>query len=403
MHKSIPGTIRGVLLAATAVAGLSSAAQAQTAMRAADFLGTLGVNTHLDFTGAYKSTANVIAAVNYLGVKLLRDSLASDNDMRLWRPVFERTGAKFWVFLGETNPADMRAQLRYIQPFVAAGMVAGIEGGNEEDDNYPARLGNTLAITAAFQPTVYAQGMKWGLPVGQMSFGSGWTSANDWHGNYDKLGDLSAWATYGNAHTYPNAPNGEPDSSIQRVNGLALLTTPGKPVMTSEIGWDQSKPGFTRAKVAAWTLDAAFDGVKDGDVAMFYYGLFDDISGPFGIMNADGSPRPAGTALHNLTTLLADTGQAAATFKSGNLAYTLSGTVRGDSAVLLEKSDGTYWLALWNETAATHRVTVTLPTSAASIATIDPLTGTVPTATVAAGATAEIAVPSHPVLVKIAL
>lgn len=401
MHQPI--AIRGALLAAIVAVGLSSAAHAQAAMRAADFLGTLGVNTHLDFNGAYLSTANVITAVNYLGVKLLRDCVASDNDMRLWRPVFQRTGARFWVFLGETNPADMKAQLRYIQPFVAAGMVAGIEGGNEEDDAYPAKLGNTLAITAAFQPIVYAQGMKWRLPVGQMSFGSGWTSANDWHGDYDKLGDLSASATYGNAHTYPNAPNGEPGSTIQRVNGLARLTTPGKPVMTSEIGWDQSKPGFTRAKVAAWTLDAAFDGVKHGNVTMFYYGLFDDIAGAFGIMNADGSPRPAGTALHNLTTLLADTGKAAATFKPASLAYTLSGTVRGDNAVLLEKSDGTYWLALWNETAATHQVTVKLPASAASIATIDPLTGTTPTATVTASATAGIAVPSHPVLVRIAM
>ena len=48
-------------------------------------------------------------------------------------------------------------------------------------------------------------GQQLGLPVINMSFGAGWTAANDWHGDYGKVGDLSAYANYANAHTYPNA------------------------------------------------------------------------------------------------------------------------------------------------------------------------------------------------------
>ena len=63
-------------------------------------------------------------------------------------------------------------------------MLNYIEGGNEEDDSYPQSLGNTLAVTAQFQQQVYAMGQQDGLPVINMSFGAGWTAANNWEGDY---------------------------------------------------------------------------------------------------------------------------------------------------------------------------------------------------------------------------
>ena len=57
-----------------------------------------------------------------------------------------------------------------------------------------------------------------GLPVINMSFGSGWTAANNWHGDYDKVGNLSPFADYANAHTVGTddplgaEPVGEADS-----------------------------------------------------------------------------------------------------------------------------------------------------------------------------------------------
>ena len=92
-------------------------------------------------------------------------------------------------------------------------------------------------------------------------------------------------------------------------------------------------------------------------------------------MNPDGTAKPAGTAIHNLTTLLADTGANAATFAPGSLAYTLGGTTANDNTLLMQKSDGSYWLSLWNENDAAHNVTLTLP-AAAQIKVFDPLTGT---------------------------
>jgi len=138
-------------------------------------------------------------------------------------------------------------------------------------------------------------------------------------------------------------------------------------VITTEIGWSTAIVDAQSA--ARFTLDAVFDGIKDGDVKMYFYALFDDGAGKYGLMNSDGSSKPAGQALHNLTTILADTGKAPA----GSLTYSLTGAAATDYAVVMRKSTGTFYLALWNETGAAHTVTVALPKAAAKITVYNPL------------------------------
>ena len=138
--------------------------------------------------------------------------------------------------------------------------------------------------------------------------------------------------------------------------------------------------------------------MKDGDVKTYFYALFDDQSGDFGLMNPDGSPKPAGEALHNLTTLLGDTG---GSFSPGSLDYTLDNTAVGDNSLLMEKSYGTYWLALWNELNGDHTVTLNLANAAGEVDVFDPLTGTSAVQTVSDTDSVQIDVPDHPVLVEI--
>ena len=371
-----------------------------TVLRAAAFVASLGVNTHIDFGGSYANLNTVEAAIRYLGIKNLRDSMQNPADLTSWPAVSAATGAKFDDYIAETSPASMVTCLAYMPPLAATGALNFVEGGNEEDDSYPAGLGNTIAIAARFQPKVHAMGQRLGLPTINLSFGAGWTAANNWHGDYDKVGDLSAHAEYGNAHTYPNPPNGAPDGAIKQLNSDARLAASSLPVMTTEIGWDESH-GFSQPNIAKWALDATFDGIKHGNPKTYFYALYDDASGKFGLMRPDGSPKPAGAALHNLTTLLADAGSDAATFATGSLAYTLAGTTGADSTMLLQKSDGSHWLALWNETAgAPHTVTLTLA-NPALVRVFDPLTGTAATQTAHNAATLAVSVPDHPVLVEI--
>src|SRR5262249_7637982 len=163
------------------------------------------------------------------------------------------------------------------------------EGGNEEDDPYPASLGNTLSLTAQFQQQVYAAGQALGLRVINMSFGAGWTAANDWQGDYGAVGDLSPYADFANAHTDPLGSS--VDGAMERVNALARLADWRDPTITTEIGWDENL-GFAQADIARYALYAVLDGAENHDVKTYFYALYDDLAGRFGLMNQNGSPKP---------------------------------------------------------------------------------------------------------------
>ena len=234
-----------------------------TAITASSFINSLGVNTHIDFDAyGYQNLATVESSLEYLGVKNIRDSAESSTDLISWQQVARATGVKFDDYMPEGSPASLQAALNLVPQLAQEGILNFIEGGNEEDDSYAASQGNTLAITAQFQQQVYAMGRQLGLPVINMSFGSGWTAANNWQGDYGAVGDLSAYANYGNAHTYPN-PGQTPDAAMQMINALAPLAAAGRPVITTEIGWDNAT--LSQASVAQYVVDAALDGIKDGD------------------------------------------------------------------------------------------------------------------------------------------
>ena len=364
------------------------------AIAAAAVIGSIGINTHLDFNAyGYQNRGVVAEAIRYLGVKNLRDSAGNPSCVAIWPQVARATGAEFDDFIGETSPAGMATQLALMPQLAREGVLNAIEGGNEEDDAYPKSLGNSLRYTAQFQQRVYAMGRSLGLPVINMSFGSGWTAANDWHGDYDKVGDLSGYVTYANAHIYP-IDGQKTGATIRRLNGDARLAAAGRPVIATEIGWNTGG----RGPAVRGVVQAVLDGIKDGDARMYFYALFDDMSGRYGLMNADGSPRPAGEALHDLTTLLADRGGG---FTPGSLRYSLSSTVAGDDTLLMQKSDGSFWLALWNEGAASHAVTVTLAEAAPRIAVFDPVTGTSPVSHAADTRHVTVELANDPLLIEV--
>ncbi len=371
-----------------------------TAITAASFINSLGINTHIDFDNyGYQNLSTVESSIEYLGVKNVRDSAQNSSDITTWAQVAQATGVKFDDYMPEGSVSAMQNALSLVPQLAQEGILNFVEGGNEEDDSYAASQGNNIQTTAQFQQQVYAMGQQYGLGVINMSFGAGWTAANNWEGDYPNVGNLSNVANYANAHTYPN-PGQNPDYSIQQLNGDAKLAAGSDPVITTEIGWDGNT--FTNeAQVAQYVVQAALDGIKDGDVKMYYYALFNDSSGNFGLMNQNGTPTLAGTALHDLTTLLADTGTNAASFTPGSLTFTLSGNQSSDNTVLIQKSDGSDWLALWDETAGTHTVTLTLASTASQIVVFDPVTGTSSIASASNTNTVSVSLGNDPLLIEV--
>jgi len=392
----------------------------QTATSTQNFINSLGVNTHLDFS-SYSNLSAVENAINYLGIKNLRDSAGASKDLGatgLWQQVANTTGAKFDAFATEGSVAAMQNSFNNGVALAKQGIVNFLEGGNEEDQSYAVSLGNSLATTANFQKTVYATAHSLGIPVINMSFGVGWGTSST--GDYGKVGDLSAYSNYANAHTYPGTAN-TPLSTLQTLNSDAKLAASSAPVITTEFGYytDGNTADHSNVSVTAqakYTLDAVMDAFQQGDVRTYLYELLDEggqtgnMEANFGLFYSNGSAKPVATAIHNLTTLLADHG---GSFTPGQLSYSLSGLQSTDHSLLMEKSDGSFWLSLWNEArvqsatsysavgVANHTVTLSLARNASQVQVFDPLTGTGAIQTASNTGTVSVSLPDHPILVEI--
>jgi hypothetical protein len=356
---------------------------------------SIGVNTHLEYAGyGYQNHAATISAIKYLGVKNLRDSPNSSKSVGpngIWQKVADATGAKFDAYLNRGSTASDISGLANAKKLAAQGILNYIEGVNESD--LAGMYGNSISWSKGFQKTVYDTAHAAGLPVINMSFGAGWTWLNDWKGNYDKVGDLSRVADYANAHTYPNV-NQRTDESMERLNGLAKIAAKSRPIITTEIGWKGTD--YSGASIARHVVEAVFDGIENHNVKTYFYSLYDDVSGKFGLMNANGTPRPAGTALHNLTTLLADSGS-----RHDSLSYGLTGTTANDHQLLMQKANGAFQLALWNEKEGAHTIKLSLGKTASSVKIFQPTTGTAPIKTYSNTSSVNITLPAAPIIVEI--
>src|ERR1700755_2453046 len=99
-----------------------------TAVRAADFIGSLGINTHIDFaSNGYENLATVEASINYLGLKNIRDSAQTATDVQTWLQVSQATGAKFDDYIAEPSPAAMTTDLGFVTQLAGEGVLNFVE------------------------------------------------------------------------------------------------------------------------------------------------------------------------------------------------------------------------------------------------------------------------------------
>jgi hypothetical protein len=106
------------------------------------------------------------------------------------------------------------------------------------------------------------------------------------------------------------------------------------------------------------------DYYRTGYEKTFLYELVDDNVDPtnsnaennLGMFNVDFSLKPAGRAVKNVISLLADPGAA---FTPSTLDFTLTGGNPNVHQVLLQKHDGTFWLALWQDVSVFNKATNT--------------------------------------------
>ena len=392
------------------------------------FINSIGVNVHLSYYNtAYANETAVLNNLEYLGIDQVRDAAPITTDQDYWLPYEQdmAAGVKFDFVIPQNvmNIANIITDLNALETKSPDGILA-VEGVNEwtSSASFDGLTGQAAvnAFQAQLDTAVHSDPLLAGVSVYSYTFNTYSPSV------YTAFGNISDESNYGNEHLYYAYE--PPQEVIPWLGSLELSATPNDPYVVTETGYDtmpgedsDGSQGVNNDVQAKYTLDDVFDLLKGGASMAYIYELLDEKSDPgmtdhefhFGLFNYDGTPKPAAVALHNLTTILVDNGANASTFEAGSLAYTLSGLSNSGNSMLLEKSDGSYYLSvwaepeIWNPTTLTEialpatSVTVTLGHVAKSVEVFDPLVGTTPIATYTNVTQFTIAVTDHPLILEI--
>jgi hypothetical protein len=342
-----------VACACSSLTGRAAAATATAAKPADSFVDSIGVNTHTayDWT-AYGSGFDLVKQrLSELGVRHIREVLVPERPDQYQRlNELAAMGIRSTLVLGDpANGSEGLSELVSTASSQLGGSLDALEGPNEFD----ARGGSGWAPqVAAYQQQLYAEvkadPVLSGLPVIGPSILH--------RASQEELGDISASLDYGNIHPYPFGE--PPESNIESQQARAALNSGGKPVMATESGYHtaldshEEHPPVSEGAMATYMPRLFLSYFERGIARTFSYELVDEKPNPelseqeehFGLLNNDFSEKPAFTALRNLIEILEDPGPA---FAPSSLAYSTGGDTTDLHQVLLQKRDGSFYLALW--------------------------------------------------------
>lgn len=401
----------------------------ETILSASGLVNSIGVNTHAGFGWTdYNNLALMVDDLKYLGVTHLRDAMGTSPAAQPVIDGLAAAGYKFDFIVSSALPGQGSAGLQnYIvslDTFLAShpGSISAIEGLNEANDQ-PFSYNGSSSLNAAgqFQSALY-QAVKGDAALSAVSVFNLSLAYNDPQG-YSQLGNMSGSADFANAHAYVSTGS-DPNSSLASTLSAVESAAPGKPVVITETGYTTQANtqylGVDETVQAKSVLNTLVDAYKGGVSATYLYEMFDRDSSAsntnpeakYGLFNSDGTPKLAATALHNLTTILADDGKGGQQ-PTDSLNYTLSNMPASGNSMLLGKSNGAYELVVWAEPKLwndatdseianpTQTVTVNLGGVHHSVKVYDTLTGMSAIASYTDVSTINVPVSDHPLIIEI--
>ena len=328
--------------------------EGENAVGADAFVGSVGVNVHLHYTDtSYGNFAAVEKAVKDLKVRHIRDGLTDT----AWTPYYERlnelgrAGVKAILIASPKENGALLADY----PTRVADSFEGYEAPNEYDQSGDKDWARTIND---FMARLY-EGVRSDPKTAKFRIvGPSLTQAE----SFAKVAGTARFFDFANLHNYLGGRN--PGTSGWGANGygsyewnlnLARSAWGGKPTFTTETGYfnDVSKADGVPEVVAGKYLPRLlFLQWMHGIRRTYVYELVDlggthtGGDGTFGLLHADFTPKPAYTSVRSVMRLLADPGPA---FSAGSLEYSLSGDLKDVEHLLLQKRNGTFFLAIWIE------------------------------------------------------
>ena len=178
------------------------------------------------------------------------------------------------------------------------------------------------------------------------------------------------------------------------------------PRVTTETGWSTAagsgghSSAISEEEQGKLFLNLYLAAYKRGWSYTFVYMLRDSKGqGAWGFVRNDYTHKLSATYLHNMTTILADKPSSS---KPGKLNYTLPNKPATVHDLLMQKSDGTFELAVWGEQVkGSNDINVNLGATYASVKVYDPTVGTAPVRTLAKVRSVPLTLSDHALIVEI--
>jgi hypothetical protein len=341
------------------LAASTASAQAEMPRDAAAFRDSVGVNTHVSYYDTvYGKWSTVLDKVQALGVTHLRDGLFGNPTWRDWNKRYNASvqaaavrGIRFTMVMG--HPGFRGGTIDNLVAAAAgpaAGAVEAFEGPNEYDISGDPNWSSALR---AYQGELYtklkANPATRGLPV----LGPSLVYAR----SRTTLGNLEAALDQGNLHPYTG---GESPSAAHMASEakLASKVSGSKPPVATEFGFhnamagNASQPPVSESVAAVYAVRTYLEHFRAGIKRSFAYEIVDlhadrsrtNSEHNWGLLRNDWTEKPAYVALKKL---LATVGNLPPLSVAHDLPLTVSGDTTGVNRLLLERADGTYLLALW--------------------------------------------------------
>lgn len=349
---------------------------AERAHMADSVVDSVGINTHMTYTNTpyYYEWPTVFSALEYLHVRHIRDGFYPWAEGSVFYTRHQQLkDAGIDTDYVTSAPMPTEEQVAQVKDY--AGDMAYLEPPNEMDDQNNKSWASQLK---SYMPLLYKAGSANHVPV--------LGPALVYQASYKTLGDIAADMNYNNLHIYfggryPGTPgwgNGDPEghsygSTLWWVDN-GNIDAPDVPDIVTETGYltpskaaPYTLPQTVAAKYVPRTILTMFNA---GIIKDYAYELMDD-SQEYGLYTSALSRKLSAVAVSNMLGLLEDRGPG---FQTGNLNYTMSGNSSTVQHLLLQKRNGTFWLALWNETPSYNEITnttISVPTQNVTITLSD--------------------------------
>jgi hypothetical protein len=307
------------------------------------FTDSVGVNVHLavDNTPYVTQFPQILQSMVQLGIKHYRDGLNQYAAPSQYEnaEMLGKAGIKADWLMDFHNTASIINSAYALAP----DATETFEGPNEDDVNVGSPL---LVFMQLLNDTVRGNPATATMPIIAPSFVQ--------PSSFATQGNLGSLVNHGNTHDYFGNFNPETTSygpsyyncggygSMQFNICLAQMVAVNDSVIATETGY-QSGQGLSDAIIGRYELRTLFESLSLGIVRTYLYELIDNTNSYWGLVTANFSPKPAYTAIQNVLSLLQDVNYG----QPGKFDYTLTGQTQNVNHLLLEKSDGTFYLAIW--------------------------------------------------------